>query len=228
MYGKKWLLPSHRSRLPPIYFTQIQCCRRSGNLGKTHVPPRTADAALVPQRWTHCARHRDGCAGDAGRIGVGRPFCPVLPAATRLALDTFHLGRSLDSFPCNIIFFHRRRSPIMLNALSRAAIGALKAGKTNLTPKIVQNELPKAMVATSSNCEYDVVSRAAFSLILLAGSRGRNSADFSIFSVYRRKNSVGFALLLLGQLDRGGLGFRRLPRSIVRRNGPMGRRRRCL
>jgi len=69
----------------------------------------------------------------------------------------------------------------MLNALSRAAIGALKAGKTNLTPKIVQNELPKAMVATSSNCEYDVVSRAAFSLILLAGSRGRNSADLSIF-----------------------------------------------
>jgi hypothetical protein len=42
----------------------------------------------------------------------------------------------------------------MLNALSRAALGALKAGKTNLTPKIVQNELPKAMVATSSNCEY--------------------------------------------------------------------------
>ncbi|XP_022164492.1 ATP synthase subunit beta, mitochondrial [Myzus persicae] len=39
----------------------------------------------------------------------------------------------------------------MLNALSRAAIGALKASKSNLTPKIVQNELPKAMVATSSN-----------------------------------------------------------------------------
>jgi len=43
----------------------------------------------------------------------------------------------------------------MLNALSRAAIGALKAGKSNLTPKIVHNELPKAMVATTSTCEYD-------------------------------------------------------------------------
>jgi len=42
----------------------------------------------------------------------------------------------------------------MLNALSRAAFGALKAGKSNLTPKIVQNELPKAMVATTSTCEY--------------------------------------------------------------------------
>ncbi|MDK3206283.1 hypothetical protein QMQ04_30690, partial [Escherichia coli] len=31
------------------------------------------------------------------------------------------------------------------------ALGALKAGKSSLTPKIVQNELPKAMVATTSN-----------------------------------------------------------------------------
>lgn len=46
--------------------------------------------------------------------------------------------------------FYRRRNLIMLNALSRAAIGALKASKSNLTPKIVQNELPKAMVATTS------------------------------------------------------------------------------
>lgn len=45
----------------------------------------------------------------------------------------------------------------MLNALSRAALGALKAGKSNLTPKIVQNELPKAMVATTSTCEYSFV-----------------------------------------------------------------------
>jgi len=103
-------------------------------------------------------------------------------------------------------FFHRRRSPIMLNALSRAAIGALKAGKSNLTPKIVQNELPKAMVATSSNCEYDVVSRGVFSY--LAGRlSGGNSADLSIFSVYRRKMSVG-CTLLLGQRDRCGLDFR--------------------
>lgn len=47
---------------------------------------------------------------------------------------------------------------IMLNALSRAALGALKAGKSNLTPKIVQNELPKAMVATTSTCEYNSLS----------------------------------------------------------------------
>lgn len=53
----------------------------------------------------------------------------------------------------------------MLNALSRAALGALKAGKSNLTPKIVQNELPKAMVATTSNCEYDMVITLPFSLL---------------------------------------------------------------
>lgn len=94
----------------------------------------------------------------------------------------------------------------MLNALSRAAIGALKAGKSNLTPKIVQNELPKAMVATSSNCEYDVVSRGVFSY-LADRIPGGILSDLSIFSVHRRKMSVGFTLLL-GQRDRGGLGFR--------------------
>jgi len=111
----------------------------------------------------------------------------------------------------------------MLNALSRAAIGALKASKSNLTPKIVQNELPKAMVATSSNCEYDVL-RGIFSY--LTGRRlpggARQTCLFFWFTIGR---FPPFFLPIMGQHDRGRLGFRCAHRSIVLRNGPNGRRR---
>lgn len=151
--------------MPPIfYYSRKQCCQQFGDPGKTHVLLSTADGARPAEVNTLCPRW-DGCAGDTASIGVGRPFCPVVPAATLPTHDTFYHGHSLHSFPCNLIYFHRRRNLIMLNALSRAAIGALKAGKSNLTPKIVQNELPKAMVATTSTCEYDV----PFSLIFLPG-----------------------------------------------------------
>jgi len=90
-------------------------------------------------------------------------------------------------------YFHLRRSPIMLNALSRAAIGALKAGKSNLTPKIVQNELPKAMVATTSTCKYDIPC-GFFSYLTGRLSLGF-SAVLSVFSVCQPMCSIGCSLL---------------------------------
>lgn len=78
----------------------------------------------------------------------------------------------------------------MLNALSRAALGALKAGKSNLTPKIVQNELPKAMVATTSTCEY-ILTRYA------------DPTALSAFVFYRRHRSFYFCdSILTGERER--------------------------
>lgn len=74
-----------------------------------------------------------------------------------LVRHTFNRGHPLNSFS----YAPSIQFAIMLNALSRAALGALKAGKSNLTPKIVHNELPKAMVATTSTGEYDARPRAA-------------------------------------------------------------------
>jgi len=126
---------------------------------------------FVRQRWTHCARHRDGCAGDTGRIGVGRPFCPVLPAATRPVHDTFHLGRSLNSFPCNIIFSTVAAAQLCWTRCPGRPLGPWRPARATSHRKSCKMSYqkpwspPRPIVSMTS-------SRAAFSLILLAGSRG--------------------------------------------------------
>jgi len=103
----------------------------------------------------------------------------------------------------------------MLNALSRAAIGALKASKSNLTPKIVQNELPKAMVATTSTCEYDV----PFSLILLA--RFLEKLLPCLFFRFGTGNVLfKFFCWWVNAIDRGRFGFWCVHRSVPRMASP--------
>lgn len=119
-----------------------------------------ADRAEVNTGWLS---RRDGRAGD---IGVGRPFCPAVIHSTA-STKHFTAAARVNRFSyCNRL----NNFSTMLNALSRAALGALKAGKSNLTPKIVHNELPKAMVATTSTCKYRTwcTSRRIFSATLVS------------------------------------------------------------
>lgn len=45
-------------------------------------------------------------------------------------------------------------SSMMLNAVARAASGALRAVKPALAPQLLQNEAVKAVGALSANCKY--------------------------------------------------------------------------
>lgn len=145
---------------PIFYSSRKQCCQRSGDLGKTHVSVNS---------WWRSSRRGEHTAPSSGRWRGGhrqhRRRSSILSGRTRYNSSKLRyiLPRPFALFvTVHHSNFYRRRNSIMLNALSRAAIGALKASKSNLTPKIVQNELPKAMVATTSTCEYYV----PFSLIL--------------------------------------------------------------
>lgn len=109
--------------------------------------------AAVRLRWRRRGGVNRGVLYRRSSILSGRSRSqPRLSRRRYLFIFFFSVPRPLAVIP-ELDDFSPVPAVIMLNALSRAALGALKAGKSNLTPKIVQNELPKAMVATTSNCE---------------------------------------------------------------------------